>query len=231
MAYPTVNDWTSSFEGGNTQSHTVDLPTIVNTGEVIVIFFATDGDNTVTFPNEGVDWFQIFEVSDTRDIHVSIAWRIAGSGEGGTTITVTTAQNETSAHLAYAITGHNASTNAPEASSGNTGANANPNPDSLTATWGADDNTWFAFEGNDDDDSITGWPTNYGDNQHQIEAGGGGPTLGACSYEYNSTDTQDPGTFTIQNSEQWVAGTVVVQGGPEPAPVLFIQKVMTTTFI
>jgi hypothetical protein len=207
------------------------LPTTVNAGELIVVYFSTDGDNVSTFPDQGVTWIKLLNLSDSKDIHLSVAYKFAVGDEGGTTITVTTSSNETSAHLSYTVTGHNSSTNAPEISTGVTGASNTPNPDSVTATWGADDNIWFAISANDDDDSITGWPTNYNDNQHQIEAGNAGPTLGVCSYNYNSTDTQDPDPFTIAASEQWAAATMVVQAGPEPTPVLFTQKVMTTTFI
>jgi hypothetical protein len=228
MAYPIVAGYNTSIEAANATTHTINLPTGISNGELLVVFFATDGDNTVGWPNEGTDWILIFEVSDTRDAHLSCAYRIADGNEG-TTIDVTTTSSETSAHISFRITGHGAGTNPPEASTGIVNADSNPDPDSLTTSWGADDNLWIVMEGNDDDDLVTAYPTNYGSNQHTLDAGAAGPTIGVATYNYNSTDTQNPGTFTIAASEQWVAGTVVI--APYTPPKLHYRKSDATTDI
>ena len=81
MAFPQVSDYNTTINGKGT-THTVNLPSTINAGDLLVAFLATDGDNTTTWPNEGTDWIQIFEVSDVRDIHLSVAYRIADGNEG-----------------------------------------------------------------------------------------------------------------------------------------------------
>lgn len=219
MAYPQVAGYNTSFEAGNETSHTVNLPASISNGELLIVFFSTDGDNVATFPG---GWTKIFNVSDTRDIHLSVAYRIADGNEEAT-ITVTTTSSETSTHISFRITGHNSSTNAPEISTGAQGTNVNPDPDSLTATWGAGNNLWIAMSANDDNETVDAYPTNYDSNQHSLD-GGGGPTLAVATYNYNTTDTQDPGTFTIGASEEWIAATLVVQP-------IYIPQLMSTIFI
>ena len=231
MAYPVVADYNTSIMSVNSTSHTVALPANISSGNLLVVFFATDGDNTTGWPNEGTDWIQIFGISDTRDIHLSCAYRIADGNEEAT-ITVSTTSNETSAHISFRITGHGSSINPPEASTGAIEANANPNPDSLTASWGTDDNLWIVMEGNDDDDSINAYPNSYSDNQRTLDAGASGPTIGVATYNYNTTDTQNPDTFTIAAGEQWAAGTVVIAPYDAPSlPLLHYRKSTVTTNI
>ena len=176
MAFPIVRDTNTSTENSNTTSHTVSLPPNIGSGDLLLVFFATDGDNAVTFPNEGVDWFEIFNVDNGNANHLSAAYRIADGGEGAT-ITVTTGSSEKSAHVSYRIENHNSSTNPPEASAGNTGNDDSPDPDSLTATWGSADNLWIAMCGMDANKTVNAYP--YADNnQSAVEGSATGTTCG-----------------------------------------------------
>jgi len=206
MAFPTVNSTNTSQINSNTGSHTVSLPGTVNAGELLLVFFATDGDNTTTFPP--VVWNKIFSVDNSTDAHLSIAYKIADGTEGGTTISVTTTSSERSSHASYAIQSHGSSTNTPEQSTGNTGASNSADPDSVTASWGSDDNLFIAVAGGDGNSSgVSAYP--YADNNITIgNSNNNGCWIGVCSDEIAS-DTANPGTFTNRD-DQWVAATVVV---------------------
>ena len=217
MPFPYVQDSRVTANPDFTTSHTVGLPTIIDAGDLIVISFACLTNVTVTFPNEGVDWFEIFSRDQSNQTHLSIAYKIADGSEGGTNISVSTSGSSKSVHAVYSISDHNSSTNPPEASTGANGFGSNADPDSLTASWGADDNMFIVasgFDGTFPTGSIV-WPTNYDDNRLSPYSGNNGARTLVATREWSSTATQDPSTWIIENMQDWVACTVVVQGGIE----------------
>lgn len=217
MAFPQVVDTNTSIVTPSGTSHTVDLPANISAGDLLLVFFSTDGDNTIS------DWdgfTELFNLSNGTFASLSVGYKKATGGEGGT-ITITTTSSEHSAHVSYRITGHaDPDSQAPEASTGAVDGSANPNPDSLTPTGGAKDYLWIAVEGNDDGtDTVISYPTGYDDNQFTIGTANSsfGCAIGIGSKEENDT-SDDPGTFTIP-PEQWVACTVAVHpAGEEPPP-------------
>ena len=213
MAFPQVEATNTSNEAGAVNNHTVSLPAGIQAGETLLVFFGNDGSSAgVGWP---AGWNEIFEVlHGTASLTLAIAWRKATGGEGGT-ITVTTGDARQSAHASYRISGAiDPSVTAPEVSTGADGLNANPDPDSLTASGGSKEYLWIVVEGNDRFQTVSAYPTNYDSNQlNSVSAGIGGVSVGVASDEVE-TDTQDPGTFTISGSEQWIACTVAVYPTP-----------------
>lgn len=204
MAFPVVADTNTSAVNTAGTSHAVSLPPNISVGNLLLVFFATDGDNTIT--NWG-GFTELFSESNGTAASLHIGYKIA---VGSDTLTITTSESENSAHATYRITGHNTS-QMPEVSTGQWGINdINPDPDSLTPTGGAKDYLWIAVEGNDDDDTVATWPTNFdGSNLEQIATNPGGCNIGVGTYSYNAA-TLDPGTFLLDAAEQWVACTVAV---------------------
>ena len=159
MAFPQVAAYNTSVRATSGTSHTVSLPAGISPGDLLLVFFSTDGDNTIS--NWG-GFTQIFSANNGTSAHLSVAYKIA---LGSDTLTVTTTSSETSAHVSYRITGHNTS-QMPQASSGAVLTDANPDPDSLSPTGGQKEYLWFAAEGNDDDDIASAYP--LPDNQHTV---------------------------------------------------------------
>jgi hypothetical protein len=212
MAFPVVAASITSKEDSNTTSHTVSLPSGISVGNLLLVFFATDGDNTIT--NWG-GFTEIFSVSNGTASSLHVGYKIA---VGSDTLTVTTSSSEESSHVAYRITGHHTS-QMPEASSGNTGNSDSPDPDELTPTGGAKDYLWIAAEGNDHLDTTSAWPTNFTlYNKEESNANAGGCNVGVGGYELNAS-VLNPGTFTLDAGEQWVACTVAVH----PVSAAFIK--------
>ena len=201
---PTVASSTSSNVADNVTDHTVALPSGISSGDLLLAFFCVDAGETPSWPG---DWTVIAHDangSSTSDI----AYKIA-SGSEGSSITVTTTE-EMSAHAVYRITGDDG--NEPEVSAVNSGTDTNPDPSSLTPSGGSNNYLWIAFECNDDGrGDVTAYPTGYDDNQIAVKSGDvfNGVQMGvATKAEEDSSD--DPGTFTIDQSEYWDAWTVSV---------------------
>ena len=204
MTFPTVASSNNSSEPSDTTSHTVNLPSNIASGDLLIVFIATDGNNQMTYP-EG--WNEFFALSEQLACHLSIAWRKADGTEGAS-ITVTSSHSETSAHISYRITGaEDPTTQAPEASTGATGSSTNPDPDSLTPTGGAKDYLWIAIVSQDGAfTKITAYPTNYTDGEYKYDAGA---CVGLARRELNAS-SENPGTFTTSNDDNWVACTIAV---------------------
>ena len=102
MAFPVVESFTTSQEdGGNTTSHTVDMPSGVVTGDLLVIVFATDGDNV----SSATGWVNEINRNNSTDVHVSVLSRTS-DGTEGSSVEISTTSNERSSHVTYRISGH-----------------------------------------------------------------------------------------------------------------------------
>ena len=217
-AFPLVAATSKALTAAGT-SHAITLPSGIVAGNLLLLFFATDGDNSVT------DWdgfTQIYTGEDTRDISFHIGWKIAA---GSDTCTLTVSDSEEGSHICYRITGHDTS-QMPEASTGSIADTSTPDPDELTPTGGAKDYLWIASEGNDHTETISAWPTNFADNQvAQAGPGSGSCGIGVCSYNLNAS-VLNPAAFTLSGSEQCIAVTVAVH--PYVA-IAFIPRIMSIT--
>lgn len=206
MAFPVVEATNHSVEPNDIISHTVSLPANIQAGETLLVFFVCDGNRAVTFP-EG--WTEIFETMNNCTL--AIAWCKA-DGEEGASITVTTSTAKQSAHISYRISGAiDPTVTPPEVSTGATGVSANPNPDSLTAGGGSKEYLWISVAGSDDGrDLYIAYPANYINGEgYQSKEDSDGCNIGVARRDLE-TDVEDPGTFAIEASEDWVACTVAV---------------------
>ena len=203
MAFPQVAAVNGGINVVTSTSHTVNLPAGIEAGDLLLVFFASDGYPTISFP---AGWTQLFQTNSSFAVAFGAWYRIADGGEGAT-ITVTTPLGEMTAHTSYRITGYSGT---PEAGTPAIGFSYYPNPPGLTPTWGAKDTLWFACEGNDYTRPVTAYPTNYTDSRNDYCDQYSGCGVGTARRELNAA-TEDPGTFTISLSDQWVANTVAIQ--------------------
>jgi len=220
--YPAVAATNTSVNNTNGTSHTVNLPSGISSGNLLIVIFGFRGgtNQTITWPS---GYASFFRADQSTNVGVAAAYRQA-DGTEGTTITVTTSANARTSHNSYRITGAaDPAVRAPESINSN-GNNANPNPASLTPTGGAKDFLWIALEVNNaGTTTITGWPTSY---TGGIQANGSSQnsTTGSAVRQLNAA-SEDPGTFTISSSIAWAAGTLVVH----PAASVDIQVTVSHT--
>jgi hypothetical protein len=217
---PAVQDTANSDSGANTTSHTVSLPANISGGDLLIVFFACDGNPTVTWPTAD-GWSSIFSQSNGTSNTLSIGYKIADGTEGAS-ITVDTTASERSSHIAYRIYGHDLY-GAPEVSTAATGTDDTPDPNSLTPSGGSKDYLWIAVAGNDDGTSIAdAYPSGYTTGETNSDNHSQGANVAVASKASNAS-SENPGTFTIGNTEAWVACTVAVSPSTEPTAVSLLS--------
>lgn len=205
MAYPVVAAVNGGNNAVNSSTHQVNLPSGIQANDLLIVFFAADGSPTITFPNEGTDWIQLFEVARGTAVKFTACYRIA-DGTEGTSIIVNTSVNEMSAHTSYRITGYSGP---PEVATA-TGLTQYPDPPNLSPSWGALDTLWLAACGYDYNRTITAYPTNYTNGRNDRANNTAGAGVGSARRELNAA-SDNPGQFTMSASDQWVAATLAIK--------------------
>ncbi len=210
--YPTVRSsdvWSSGASAS--ASHVVDLPADIVADDLLLMLFACDlNGQTFTEPS-GWEAVNLFDEDASATSHIVGFWKKA-SGSEGATATVGISSSAVASAITFSIKDWDTATT-PEASSfGTVTASTSWNPPSETASWGADKNLWIAFAAQDQDGSplaISGYPTNFDDNQLAVDPASG-IQAAVATREYDATDTQDPGVFTGE-LDQYNSATVVVR--------------------
>lgn len=216
MTQPTVRSSDTSVETGNTTTHSVLLPPTVASGDLLLAFFSCDGAPTVTWDNStaGTWTVQVDTAGPSSANKLVIYAKVADGTEDGLTLSVSTgASSEQSVHRTLAIQDWEGTLsgglNVPTAA---TGTSTTPDPPAATDSWGTVDRKTIAVMGNDFSRTVSAYPSGYTLNQFNDTSGGGaGCGLGSAGRNGNE-GSQNPGTFTIDSSDQWVAATISIQG-------------------
>ncbi len=218
VSIPSVADFPSGITvtetlntaGGNPAI--IDNPATVASGDLLIVVMSTGNSvGAVTIP---AGWTLLADGARSG-IATWIGYRIADGTEGGTTISFSLqfGADETAGQV-YRIENWHGTT-PPEIATFVGAGSDSPDPGAVTATWGVDDNVFITVVGvSDDDSSVSTWPANY--------------TIGQTSTIVNTTvnvscrifsarrelaaNTDDPGAFSISESENWLATTLVVRG-------------------
>ena len=222
MAFPTVRARISSSRGSDATSHDVTLPVTPNSGDLIVIFYATDGSGasnwSTTSTNGGSGGPYTYQKPLADENHSGgcnsgIRYRISDGTETSPQ-RFTTSSSEHFVARAYVIQAGTFNATTPlEAGDDVEGSSANPNPPSLSPSWGAADTLWIAGYGADDDDESSAGPSGWGGSNFVCIESAQSTTscsLGIADKEENIA-TNDPGTYTMAASEEWLAWTVAIQ--------------------
>lgn len=180
--------------------------TSCNANDLVVSFIASDsGAGAHTWPSP---WVNIKDEAFTG-AWASIAYLIASGGETGVNVTHT---SEKSNAISVRITGY---AGTPEITTAATGSSTTPDPGSLSPSWGAADTLWIAnamVDQSDPTETVTGFPTNYSDNQTESHLSSSAGSLGIATRNLNAS-SDDPGTFTLNITETWAAYLVAIQPG------------------
>jgi len=225
--FPVVAGTATSSRASNAANDSVTLPASVASGDLLLVFHYSDGSLTRTFPSP---WVEIKDaVCSSSVCNIGVGYLIASGGE--TSVTVTKSVSERFTAISYRITGWHGTT-PPEISTGATGSSTTPNPDTITASWGSDDNLFIAVMAVDDSGgggSVSTWPANYTGSQITSPTASSA-ARGAVATRNLAASNDDPGTFTWSASDQWWAGTVAVRpaaagGGATPPPTQMMQGV------
>jgi cellulose synthase/poly-beta-1,6-N-acetylglucosamine synthase-like glycosyltransferase len=231
--YPSVQTTATSATTTAGTSHTLTLPTGIQSGDLLIAMlsgFIGSGSTAVdiSWPSGWTEFFEQDASTSTLHLAVAGAYRQA-DGTEGTSITVTTNVSVLAAHNAYRITGAaDPSVRPPEAASvGYTDTATNIDPPSLSPTGGAKDYLWLA---------VAAWrrtgrvastdPTNYTNAIEASSAGGAsGTKLRSLRRQLNAS-SEDPSQFTLDlTSERRAAVTIAIH----PAASVDIQVTVSHT--
>ena len=203
MAFPVVQSTSqNSLSGGST--HVISMPSGIQVGDLLLVFFGTDGDNTI------ID-SQTFTVLDQQSNNTAafgaVLYKIA---TGGDTLTITVSvTNEPSSHIVYRIDGWDSS-ELPELSTVAQGASELPNSTIVTPSWSQGDTLYIAVEINDRNRTVSLYPANYTGSQLEETGGGSGDChIGVATRNYNNP-SDDPDQWTLSATDQWNAWTIAV---------------------
>lgn len=212
MAYPQVrSDIRYGAEISNVTSHPISLPTDAEVGDLILVFFGVDANETITIDTvySGVAWST--EGSLSTSTNSAAIFSKISEGADNDYLQITTG-SEMASYVSYAIYDYY-STDPITCSYGASGASTNMNPPSLPVTYSGRDSLWFVFGSMDGLVYATAAPTDF---TNLITAAGSssqGVTCSVAQREYNTTGSYDPGTFT-NDTEDWVTFTLIVNGNP-----------------
>ena len=231
MSFPQDQTPVATQFGSVATAHLVSMPASVTAGDLLIIIIEVRGTQTLTTPG---GWTVEWTDSGGAACYV----RDADGTEGGTTVDVVSSVADVGAAQCLQITSKSwFGTLATGVESGTlaTGSSDSPDPASVTPSWGALDTLFIAATGyTDDDATVSAYPTDHDDNQTSTVSGGGtnnGAAVATASRELNNT-VDDPGTFTLSETEGWKANTLAIRPAPATyAPALFAHAQRRSTLL
>lgn len=217
-AFPSVAATNNGNSAASVTTHTINLPTGITTGNLLIACVSVDGTPTLTWNTEAGTWTVLSGPASNESV-LECRYKIA-TGSEGASFTVTSSVAEASAHVSYLITGQHTSS-VPESVTPATGSDANPNPPLINPSgWDVEDTLWIVAIGVDSNKTISSYPTNFTSNQvfdqynHSIHGAGI-----ALASRNNAAASEDPGTATLSGTDGWVASTIAIRPAT-PVPIL-----------
>lgn len=224
MAFPTIQSVTETIIAANQTQHLVNMPAIVDAGDLLIVLFVNDGSATVTTPS---GWSLLDSTASGSAARLSCYAKDAVGDEDSTTVDFVTSASEYGVAQCFRITGWAGTVpDDVENATAATGSDDSPDPASLTASWGSDDNLWIAACGYNSNGTVSAYPFSSNNNNTIGDNGPHGCGLGGCA-ENNATATNNPGTFTLSGSTDWIAMTLVIE--PAAAPTTLEINVFDCT--
>lgn len=220
MAFPAIQSVTETSSNTNQSSHSVNLPGTINSGDLLILFTMRRGVGAINTPS-GFTELDEFSADSTVAIFAKIA-----TGSETSPITVTVGGTPTLAAQVLRITGNEGTLSGLEINTIVNSVGTSPNPGSITASWGGEQNLFIAFTGAaDDDGTVTAYPSGFSNGVDTISGGGTNNGATVAHATLNSTNaTVDPGAFTLSQSEGWYAYTLVVRPSSSTSTVIFRRR-------
>lgn len=189
MTFPTLAGSNTSSVAVASTSHPVALPASVGAGDLLIIISALSGGGSFS----GLDGFT--SLLTPSGVAGQVLYKVATGSEGGFA-NLTTLATRTSASGSYRITGYSSS---PEGAKTDFTSGTNPDPPSLTPSWGALDTLWIAgcIVTGSGNPAVSAYPASYTNTiTVGVESGANDQCIGAATRQVNAS-SQDPGTFTL----------------------------------
>lgn len=207
MTYPVIASVTQTLRSTNVTSHSVALPATVDSGDILLVLMAFDGQPTVTWDNTTAgSWTNLHDTLSGAACRFLAYYKVASGSEDGLSLGITTSVTEQSVAQVFRITG-GLSVECGTAVATGTGTSADaPN---VTPSWGADDTLWIVGFGLNDNPTSSADPTNYTTTRAESSASG------ACTLIYGSRAaygaSENPAAMTISVSAAKIAQTYAIR--------------------
>lgn len=207
VLFPIVETTNSSTNGTSATSHTIDLPSGIASGNLLLIFWngAANSSYTADTPS---GWNSLYDATN-GNLRARGAYRVSNGSEGSS-VGVTFSAASRFSSTAYRISRYEAT---PAAGGAATGTSASPDPASLSHGFvGTDKVLWIAVSHSAAGGSIS-YPSGYSggvsgysgvfNNFHARTA--------SAHREFESA-SENPGAFAVTDSVAWVARVVAIRG-------------------
>lgn len=182
----------SSGSNASTTSHTINLPSGISSGDILVMVFSRNGTgNSITLP-------AFFTTTILNNSEVAIAYRRCDGSEGSTT-TVTTSIADPSNYVVALVRGF-PTASSPTVSTQATASSTSPNASSVSSTYGF----YIVAAGARSSASWTASPTGY----TMIAQLGSGGSAAMGWKKTGIAGSDDPSAWTLSTSATWYAYTI-----------------------
>lgn len=206
--YPQIISTTGFYNRNNSTVHNVVMPTVIDSGDLLLALVGNDGSATITTPS---GWTSLSSVANSTNLRASIFYKFADGSEDGTSINFQTSASESMAVQVYRIKDALAvEAGTPVVSSG-----LSADPPSLSPSWGAENTLWMPFLVLEQGVWPSAYPSNYTNFRQDADTYSSGPNWqGAFSMRrYINASSEDPSAFTTPNVN-WIVNTIAIRPKP-----------------
>lgn len=204
-SFPYIRHSTITTQETNSTSHAVSMQG-VREGDRAFLWAVHGEGGVLTNMPEG--WNQLANLSHTINGEL---WekRWCTGNERDFTYTTGASQNSISRVLFVSGSDPHAASEVATTS----GSAGYPNGTNVTPSWGALNTLWMSLAGANTNNSVTAYPANYAGNQFYQGHAGTDPMMTAnATRELNAT-SENPLTYTLNATDDWVAITLAVKPG------------------
>ena len=223
MAFPVVGTQVDTDFAASVTSMAVNLPASISSGDLLLAFAEVRNSGTWTVPT---GWVEFGSQLGGASVGELTAFYKIADGTEGATATWTASASTTAAWQSMKVTGwHGAA--APEVATSSGDFTTNPDPPSLTPSWGSDDTLWIEAAGNTATAALTtGASTGYSGYALNTASSGGAQAMVASAYKDSAAASEDPAEMANAGSiRYWAAMTIGVRPS-SAAATTFKPKVM-----
>lgn len=212
MTQPVLRSATSGSLGSST-TFTLTYPPIISANDRLLITVSHDANSTLTGWPTG---FHAIDVGRWGNGTVTFVYAYEKTATGAETGTFNLSLGATARYGNYAMYSF-ASCSADSGSAGTaaTGTSTTPNPPAANLSWGTDDAMVVAIFSEDDGRSTfnsgpSGYNVLWGNAVGGASAAGNG--FGSAYLGFSGISSENPGTFSTNRSDTWVAQTIAIRG-------------------
>lgn len=209
MAFPVIGSAVDTDFASVVTSMAVNLPASVSSGDLLLAFVSVRNAGTWTVPTGWVEFAS--QVGGSSVGETTVFYKVADGSEGSTA-TWTAGTGTSAAWQTRKVTSWHGTT-PPEATTASGDFTTNPNPPSLTPSWGSADTTWVEVAGNSATANLTtGASSGYSDYALNTASSGGAQCSIASAYLQNAATSEDPGEMANAGSiRYWAAVTIGIR--------------------